>query len=221
MKKPHLSASLIAADFTKLGEQIQAVLDAGVDSLHFDVMDHHYVPNLSIGAMVCESIHQHFPDVFIDVHLMVTDPDKYLEPFAKAGASQISVHPETCPNTTATLQAIESLGMQPGVVFNPDQAVELDEAWYPHLKHLLLMSVFPGFGGQRFIPESVAKIQATREQLQQAGLNVSLAVDGGIAPDTIADCFHAGADFFVVGSALLRSKSYAQTMELMLKNCAN
>lgn len=219
MNQAHFSASLIAADFTQLGEQIQAVLNAGANSLHFDVMDHHYVPNLSIGAMVCESIHQHFPDVFIDVHLMVTDPDQYLEPFAKAGASQVSVHPETCPDTTATLQHIESLGMRPGVVFNPDQAVALNEAWYPHLKHLLLMSVFPGFGGQKFIPESVDKIKTARQQLDQLGLEVSLAVDGGISPQSVGDCYRAGADFFVVGSALLRSDNYANTIELLNNHC--
>ena len=215
----HISPSLIAADFTRLGEDIQAAVDAGADSLHFDVMDHHYVPNLSIGPMVCRSIHKQFPALFIDVHLMVTDPDNYLEPFAKAGATQISVHPETCPDTTASLQKIQELGARPGVVFNPDQAVELDNAWLPYLKHLLIMSVYPGFGGQSFIPESVEKIRSTKETLTKLGLDIGLAVDGGIAPATIGDCAAAGADFFVVGSALFGTASYLDTIEQLRGNC--
>jgi ribulose-phosphate 3-epimerase len=215
MTNIHISPSLIAADFTQLEQEIQAAMDAGADSLHFDVMDHHYVPNLSIGAMVCQSIHKRFPQLFIDVHLMVTDPDKYLEPFAKAGASQISVHPETCPDTTKTLQTIRNSGMRAGVVFNPDQVIELDNAWLSLLNHLLIMSVFPGFGGQSFIPETVEKIRATRAMLDEQKLDLTLAVDGGIAPNTIGDCAKAGADFFVVGSALFGTKSYPETIEAL------
>jgi len=215
----HISPSLIAADFTRLGEEIDNAIQAGADSLHFDVMDHHYVPNLSIGPMVCQSIHKRFPDLFIDVHLMVTDPDNYIEPFAKAGASQISVHPETCPDTTAILQKIQSLGINPGVVFNPDQNVELDDAWLPYLKHLLIMSVYPGFGGQSFIPESVEKIRVTKALIEE--LDITLAVDGGISPDTIGACAQAGADFFVVGSALFGTASYKETINQLRRNTQN
>lgn len=218
MNKRHISPSLIAADFTRLGEEIKNVLAAGVNSLHFDVMDHHYVPNLSIGPMVCKSIHKQFPELFIDVHLMVTDPDNYITPFAKAGAAQISVHPETCPNTTETLKEIRAQGMKAGVVFNPNQAVELDDEWLPYLDHLLIMSVYPGFGGQSFIPESVAKIQIARALLTEKNLDITLAVDGGISPTTIGECVKAGAAFFVVGSALFGTDSYEETMKLLRRD---
>lgn len=211
----HISPSLIAADFTQLDKEIRAILDAGADSLHFDVMDHHYVPNLSIGAMVCQSIHKRFPNLFIDVHLMVTDPDLYLHSFVQAGANQISVHPETCENTATTLQIIRNYGCQAGVVFNPDQSIELDHAWLPYLNHLLIMSVFPGFGGQSFIPESVERIRTTRTLLNEHRLDISLAVDGGISPSTIGDCIKAGANFFVVGSALFSTASYADTVQAL------
>jgi ribulose-phosphate 3-epimerase len=219
MKKIHVSPSLIAADFTRLETEIQNVIDAGAQSLHFDVMDHHYVPNLSIGALVCESIHQRFPDLFIDVHLMVTDPTLYLAPFSKAGASQISVHPETCNDTAKTLQDIRNRGMRAGVVFNPDQPVQLEDTWLPNLDHLLIMSVFPGFGGQSFIPESVEKIRSTRAWLDKKQLSTTLAVDGGIAPATIGDCARAGADFFVVGSALFGTTCYKKTMARLVAEC--
>jgi ribulose-phosphate 3-epimerase len=187
MRKAHISASLIAADFTRLGEEIEEAIKAGVHSVHFDVMDNHYVKNLSIGAMVSQSIHQHFPDLWIDVHLMVTNPNDYLEPFSKAGASQISIHPETCGDISATLKKIQELGMKAGVVYNPDQSIELDSNWIPYLDHILIMSVYPG-------------------------------VDGGISPSTIAGCAQAGADFFVVGSALFGTASYQKTMESLLSN---
>jgi ribulose-phosphate 3-epimerase len=220
MTDMHFSPSLIAADFTRLGEEIDAAVTAGADSLHFDVMDHHYVPNLSIGPMVSQSIHKRFPELFLDVHLMVTDPDNYIDAFAKAGAAQISVHPETCPNTTNTLKKIHELGICPGVVFNPDQAVELDNAWLPYVKHILIMSVYPGFGGQKFIPESIAKIKTTREWLDNRKLDISLAVDGGISPQTVGDCARAGANFFVVGSALFGTESYEKTLQKLRSNCA-
>ena len=216
MKKIHISASLIAADFTRLGAEIESAIKAGADSLHFDVMDHHYVPNLSIGPMVCQSIHQNFPDLFIDVHLMVTDPNAYLEPFAKAGANQISVHPETCLDAAATLKKIHEFGIKAGVAFNPDQSVELNDAWLPYLKHILIMSVYPGFGGQSFIRESVQKIRSAQGKVNHLG--VTLGVDGGISPSTIRDCAQAGADFFVVGSALFGTSCYQKTIESLLKH---
>jgi ribulose-phosphate 3-epimerase len=216
MRKAHISASLIAADFTRLGEEIEEAIKAGVHSVHFDVMDNHYVKNLSIGAMVSQSIHQHFPDLWIDVHLMVTNPNDYLEPFSKAGASQISIHPETCVDISATLKKIQELGMKAGVVYNPDQSIELDSNWIPYLDHILIMSVYPGFGGQSFIEESIERIRSTKEKIRH--LNVSLGVDGGISPSTIAGCAQAGADFFVVGSALFGTASYQKTMESLLSN---
>ena len=211
-QKIHLSASIIAADFTCLGNEIEAVIDSGVDSIHFDVMDHHYVPNLSIGPMVCASIHKKYPELFIDVHLMVTDPEKYLEPFAKAGARQLSIHPETVTNPVEALQSIRALGMQAGLVFNPDEPITIDARCLELLDQLLIMSVKPGFGGQSFIENSINTIKKARELLDEHKHPATLAVDGGIGPNTIGPCRQAGAEFFVVGSALFSTPNYATTV---------
>lgn len=208
----HISASLIAADFMHLSDEINAVMKAGADSIHFDVMDHHYVPNLSIGPMVCDAIKKHEPDLEVDVHLMVTNPEAYILPFAKANATRLSIHPSTAKDATGCLQAIRNNGMKAGIVFNPDEAVVIDKSWLSLIDHVLLMSVNPGFGGQSFMPVVLDKLRNTKTQINEQTLDINLAVDGGINVETAALCAQAGADFFVVGSALFKNPPYDKTL---------
>jgi ribulose-phosphate 3-epimerase len=215
-----ISASILNADFAALGQEVSEVIAAGIGSIHFDVMDHHYVPNLSFGAHVCDSLRQAGITAPIDVHLMVTDPEHYIEPFAKAGANIITFHPETVTDVAATIAMIQDHGMQAGLAFNPDQMVDINEALLSQLAMILLMSVFPGFGGQSFIEAVYQKIAATRVWLDQHNSSAMLAVDGGVKLDNIKQISSAGADFFVVGSGLFAADDYQSQVAQLLSQLA-
>ncbi len=205
-----LSASILAADFAHLADEVNAVIAAGVDTIHFDVMDHHYVPNLSVGAMVCRSLREAGIAAIIDVHLMVEHPEKYIQPFADAGADIVSFHPETVQNVAEVVQQIKRAGMRPGVVYNPDQEIDLDPALLPQLDMLLLMSVQPGFGGQSFIADTLGKIKSTRAWLDKHKSGITLAVDGGVKLENVAEIAQSGANYFVMGSAIFGATDYPQ-----------
>jgi ribulose-phosphate 3-epimerase len=216
---PVIAPSILSADFARLGDEVRAVLAAGADWIHFDVMDNHYVPNLTIGPLVCEAIRPHVGNATIDVHLMVEPVDALVPLFAKAGAGLISFHPEASRHVDRTLQMIRDQGCLAGLVLNP--ATSLD--WLDHvldrLDLVLLMSVNPGFGGQSFIPSALPKLRDARLRLdayaERSGRNVRLEIDGGVKVDNIADIARAGADTFVAGSAIFGSKDYAATIARM------
>lgn len=207
-QKNFLSASILSANFTKLGDEIERVMKAGINSIHFDVMDHHFVPNLSFGPVVCQSLRKGGITAPIDVHLMVEKPEQYIEPFAKAGANFISFHPETTADVQATINMIKQSGLQCGLVFNPDKPVEIETDILPQLDMILLMSVFPGFGGQAFIESTLEKITHTRKLIDRSQHNILLAIDGGVKLDNIATIAKAGADFFILGSGLFNTHDY-------------
>ncbi len=206
--KNYLSASILAADFSQLKNEIDAVIDAGVDYIHFDVMDHHFVPNLSFGAPICRSLRKAGVSAPIDVHLMVTDPEKYIEPFQKAGANIFIFHYEVVSDVSVMIKKIKAAGMQPGIAFNPQTKVALSTAVIKQLQLILIMTVNPGFAGQSFMPDCLAKISATRKLIDAAHAETILAVDGGINDATIAQASQAGANFFVVGSNLFNADNY-------------
>ena len=213
-----IAPSLLSADFARLGEEVRAVIAAGADLIHFDVMDNHYVPNLTIGPLVCEAIKRH-ATVPIDVHLMVKPVDRIIPDFAKAGASMMSFHPEASEHIDRTIGLIRDCGCRAGLVFNP--ATPLD--WLDHtldkLDLVLIMSVNPGFGGQSFIPQALPKIEAVRRRIdavqQRTGRPILLEVDGGIKVDNIAAVARAGADTFVAGSAIFGATDYKATIAAM------
>jgi ribulose-phosphate 3-epimerase len=213
-----IAPSLLSADFARLGEEVRAVIAAGADLIHFDVMDNHYVPNLTVGPLVCEALRGHVT-VPIDVHLMVKPVDRIVPDFAKAGAAIISFHPEASEHIDRTIGLIRDCGCRPGLVFNP--ATPLD--WLDHtldkLDLVLIMSVNPGFGGQSFIPHALAKIDAVRRRIdtvqQRSGRPILLQVDGGVKVDNIAAVARAGADTFVAGSAIFGSGDYKATIAAM------
>jgi ribulose-phosphate 3-epimerase len=211
-RKPIISASILSANFAELGNEAKAVLDAGVDQIHFDVMDHHFVPNLSFGAVVCRALRHAGIQAPIDVHLMVEEPQTYIHSFAKAGANLIALHPETVKDVRSVLQNIRDEGMQAGLVFNPENHIDVSEEILKDLDLLILMTVKPGFDGQAFIEECVDKIRSTRKLLDSIGSKSLLGVDGGIKVENIRKVAEAGADFFVVGSGLFRAKNYAERM---------
>jgi ribulose-phosphate 3-epimerase len=209
-----IAPSILSADFARLGEEVRDVVAAGADIIHFDVMDNHYVPNLTIGPLVCEAIRPHV-DVPIDVHLMVKPVDRIIPDFAKVGANIISFHPEASEHVDRTIQLIRDAGCKPGIVFNPATPLH----WLDHTLHLvdlvLVMSVNPGFGGQKFIPHALDKVREIRRRIDASGREVMLEVDGGIKTDNIAEVARAGADTFVAGSAIFGAKDYKATIAAM------
>ena len=217
MKPPAslIAPSILSADFARLGEEVEAVLAAGADVIHFDVMDNHYVPNLTIGPLVCEALRKRGIKAPIDVHLMVQPVDELARAFAGAGASWISFHPEATRHVDRTISLIRELGCRPGLVLNPATPLGCLDHTLPQLDLVLVMSVNPGFGGQAFIPGSLAKLRAVRERITALGRPVMLEVDGGIKIDNIRRVAEAGADVFVAGSAIFGSGDYAATIRRM------
>jgi ribulose-phosphate 3-epimerase len=214
-----IAPSILSADFARLGEEVRNVIAAGADLIHFDVMDNHYVPNLTIGPLVCEAVKPH-SSVPIDVHLMVKPVDRIIPDFAKAGAGIISFHPEASEHIDRTLGLIKESGCKAGLVFNPATSLHYLDHVMDKLDLILIMSVNPGFGGQKFIPSALEKIAAVRKRIDASGRDILLEVDGGIKTDNIAAVAKAGADTFVAGSAIFGSKDYAGTIAAMRKELA-
>ena len=210
-----IAPSILSADFARLGEEVDAVLEAGADWVHFDVMDNHYVPNLTIGPMVCKALRNYGVTAPIDVHLMVKPVDSLIEDFAKAGATFITFHPEASDHVDRSLQLVKSLGCKTGLVLNPETSLNLLDSCWDRLDMVLLMSVNPGFGGQDFIPSVMEKISALRKIIDQKKSNIRLEVDGGIKLDNIAEVANAGADRFVSGSGIFGEKSYQDVISKM------
>ena len=210
-----IAPSILSADFARLGEQVDAVLNAGADVVHFDVMDNHYVPNLTIGPMVCKALRDYGVEAPIDVHLMVEPVDDLIRMFADAGASWITFHPEASRHVDRSLQLIRDLGCKAGLVLNPATGLECIEYVIDRLDMLLLMSVNPGFGGQKFIPATLDKLRAARKLIDDNGLPIRLEIDGGVTVDNIGEIGRAGADTFVAGSAIYGADSYEAAISAM------
>jgi len=215
MLKPLIAPSILSADFARLGDEVNAVLAAGADVVHFDVMDNHYVPNLTIGPLVCEALRKHGITAPLDVHLMVKPVDRIIPDFAKAGATYISFHPEASEHVDRTIELIRENGCKPGLVLNPATPLDYLEYTLPKLDLLLLMSVNPGFGGQKFIPSVLDKVRAARKLIDATGKSIRLEVDGGVKVDNIGEIARAGADMFVAGSAIFGAKDYKATIAAM------
>jgi len=207
-----IAPSILSADFSKLGEEIKAVDAAGADWIHADVMDGHFVPNITIGPLIVEAV-KRVTALPIDVHLMIENPDNYIPDFAKAGASWISVQVETCVHLNRTLQLIKENDARAGVVLNPSTPVDTVEWVLEYVDYVLIMSVNPGFGGQAFISNSLDKVKTLRRLIQKKGLNALIQVDGGVNEKTIADVSDAGTDVFVAGSAIFGSQNYQKTIQ--------
>ena len=219
MQPTVIAPSILSANFARLGEEVDTVLAAGADWVHFDVMDNHYVPNLTIGPLVCEALRKHGVTAPIDVHLMVEPVDRIVPDFAKAGATLISFHPEASRHVHRTVQLIKSSGCQAGLVLNPATPVEVLDYVLDELDLVLLMSVNPGFGGQSFIPSALDKLRAVRSRIDAAvartGRAIRLEIDGGVKPDNIREIAAAGADTFVAGSAIFGQPDYAAVVAQM------
>jgi ribulose-phosphate 3-epimerase len=210
--QPWIAPSILSADFARLGEEVRAVLDAGADSVHFDVMDNHYVPNLTIGPLVCEALRKHGITAPIDVHLMVKPVDRIIPDFAAAGATWISFHPEASEHVDRTIGLIREHGCHPGLVLNPATPLNVLDYVLDKVDMVLLMSVNPGFGGQKFIPSALGKLTKVRELIRATGREIRLEIDGGVKVDNIGEIAAAGADTFVAGSAIFGSKDYRKTI---------
>ncbi len=212
MKTPLIASSILSADFARLGEEVDNVLAAGADVVHFDVMDNHYVPNLTIGPLVCEALRKHGVTAPIDVHLMVNPVDRLIPDFAKAGASIITFHPESSQHIDRSLGLIKEQGCQSGLVFNPATPLAYLDYVMDKVDVILLMSVNPGFGGQSFIPSTLDKLRQVRQRIDASDFDIRLEVDGGVKIDNIGEIAAAGADMFVAGSAIFNTDDYAKTI---------
>jgi ribulose-phosphate 3-epimerase len=216
-----IAPSILAADFARLGEEVDNVLEAGADIVHFDVMDNHYVPNLTIGPMVCKALRDHGVTAPIDVHLMVQPVDDLIRMFAEAGATYITFHPEASNHIDRSLQLVRDLGCKAGLVLNPGTGLDVTQWVMDKMDMLLLMSVNPGFGGQKFIPSTLDKLKEARQLIDASGYNVRLEVDGGVGVNNIAEVAAAGADTFVAGSAIFSQPDYAEVISKMREQLAS
>jgi len=219
-QSPIIAPSILSANFARLGEEVDAVVAAGAGWIHFDVMDNHYVPNLTIGPLVCEALRKHGVTAPIDVHLMVKPVDRIVPDFAKAGASVISFHPEASEHVDRTIQLIKDSGCQAGLVFNPATPLSYLDYVLDKLDLVLIMSVNPGFGGQSFITSALDKLRRVREMIDASGRPIRLEVDGGVKPSNIGEIARAGADTFVAGSAVFNEPDYAAVIAAMQRAIA-
>lgn len=215
-----IAPSILSADFARLGEEVDAVLAAGAELVHFDVMDNHYVPNLTIGPLVCEALRKHGVTADIDVHLMVKPVDRIIPDFAKAGASYITFHPEASEHVDSTLQLIRNHGCKAGLVFNPATPLSWLDYVLDKIDMVLIMSVNPGFGGQSFIPAALDKLREARKIIDASGRPIRLEIDGGVKVDNIGEIAAAGADTFVAGSAIFGAEDYQATIAAMKQQIA-
>jgi len=215
MAEYRIAPSILSADFARLGEEVENVLNAGADVVHFDVMDNHYVPNLTIGPMVCKALKNHGIKAPIDVHLMVSPVDSIISDFAAAGADYITFHPEATGHIDRSLSLVRSLGCKSGLVFNPSTSLDILKYVMDKVDIVLLMSVNPGFGGQKFIPGTLDKLREARQMIDESGYDITLEVDGGVGVGNIKEIADAGADMFVAGSAIFGSGDYKGTIDKM------
>lgn len=214
---PVLAPSILAADFSRLGEQIDTCMESGIQWIHCDIMDGHFVPNISYGPAIVSTVRKIAPDAFLDVHLMVKDPDKFVEDFADAGADLISVHYEACPHLHSTIQHISQNGCMTGVVINPATSVELLRPILPDVDLVLIMSVNPGFGGQAFIESSVKKVKQLYQIKQEEDLNFLIEIDGGVGPDNIEKLAAAGTEVFVAGSSVFKASDIPARIDELIR----
>jgi ribulose-phosphate 3-epimerase len=219
--EPLIAPSILSADFARLGEEVDAVLSAGADIVHFDVMDNHYVPNLTIGPMVCQALRKHGVTAPIDVHLMVRPVDRIIGDFIEAGATYITFHPEGTDHIDRSLGLVKSGGCKTGLVFNPTTPLHYLDYVMDKLDMILIMSINPGFGGQTFIPGTLDKLKEVRQRIDKSGFDIRLEIDGGVKVNNIAEIAAAGADTFVAGSAIFGADDYAATIRQMKENISH